>query len=140
MAADRALAEDDEASREDVGAFDGDRHRDLHVRGAYEVRRPHADPLAPGDVHGVDGDPASAIGQVILGDRGEHRRLLAQVDHARDQPVGRIHGIQIAAHARKRFLDALELADRRLELAAHARVATGGTHDELGHAGRQGWE
>ena len=51
MAADRALSEDDQAARQDVRAFDGDRNRHLHVGGAEEIRRPHADALAADDVH-----------------------------------------------------------------------------------------
>ena len=73
---------------------------------------------------------AAALGHVVLGDRGEHRGLLAEVDRARGQHARRVHQVEVAAHARERFLDAFELADRRLELAAHARVAAGRAHDE----------
>src|SRR5438046_1263078 len=43
MTADRALAEDDQAAGEDVGTFDSDRYRNLHVRLAEEIARAHAD-------------------------------------------------------------------------------------------------
>ena len=93
MAAECTLPEDDEAPRQDIGALDRDRYRNLHVRRAEEVRRSHADTLAAGDVHGVDDDAAASIGEVILRDRREHGRLLAAVDHPRDQLVRRVHRV-----------------------------------------------
>ena len=80
---------------------------------------------------------AAALGEVQLGDAGHDRRLLAEVDRGRGQRARGVHHVEIAAHARQRFLDALELADRRLELRAHAGVAAGRADGELGHPGRR---
>ncbi len=137
MTADRPLAENDQAPRQDVRALDGDRDRQLHVCGAEKVRRAHAHTLAAGDVHAVDDDLARALGQVVLGNGRQYRGLLAQIDRQRREHPRRVHRVQIAAHARQRFLDAFELAYWCLELVAHARVRAGGTHGELGHAGRR---
>jgi hypothetical protein len=71
MAADRALPEDDEAARQDVGALDGDRHRVLHVGAAQEIRRPHADALAADDVHRVGDHIARTFGDVVFGNGGD---------------------------------------------------------------------
>ena len=54
--------------------------RQLHVRGAEEVRRAHADALAADDVHAVVDDLARALGQMVLGDGRQHRGLLAEID------------------------------------------------------------
>ncbi len=140
MAADRALPEDDQAARQDVRAFDGDRNGYLHVRGTDEVRRSHADALAADDVHRVVDDLPAALGEMELRDAGDDRGLLAQVDRRGGQRARGIHHVQVAAHPRQRFLDALELADRRLELLAHVRIAADGTHRELGHPGGRRWQ
>ena len=63
MTADSALAEDDEAARENVGALDRDRHGQLHVCRAEKVRGAHAYALAAGDIHSIDGNLPPALGQ-----------------------------------------------------------------------------
>ena len=72
---------------------------------------------------------------MIFPDRGKDGGLFAQIDHSRGKRARCVHRVEVAPHARQRFLDAFELADRRLELRAHTRIATGGAHDHLGHAG-----
>jgi hypothetical protein len=42
-----------------------------------------------------------------------------------------VHHVYVRPDARERLLDAFELADRRLELDAHARVRTGRARGEL---------
>gem|GEM_PF-5617843 len=135
MAANGALAEDDQAARQDVGAFHGDGHRHLLVGAAEEVRGAEADALAAEDVHAVVHRLAGALGDVVLDDGGDHRGLLAEVDRAGGHDAGGVAQVQVAAQARQRLLDALELADRRLELVAHAGVAADGAHRQLLHAG-----
>ena len=68
MAADRALAEDDQAAGQDVGAFDGDADGNLLVGAAQEVGRSQADALAADDVHAVVDDLACAFGDVVFDD------------------------------------------------------------------------
>ena len=126
MAADRALAEDDQAAGQDVGALDGDRDRHLHVRARRgSSTAPCRCPCRRRCPCASLTTCARALGEVQLGDAGQHRGLLAQVDRGRGQRARGVHHVEVAAHARQRFLDALELADRRLELRAHARVAAG---------------
>ena len=110
-----------------------------HVRGAEKIRRPHADALAADDVHAVVDDLPRALGEMQLGDARQHRRLLAQIHRRGGQHAGRLHHVQVAADAGERLLDAFELADRHLELLAHARITADGARDELGHsdAGRR---
>ena len=135
VAADRALAEDDQAARQDVGALDRDRHRHLLVGAAHEVVGAEADALAAEDVHGVVDHLARTLGDVVLDDGGDHRGFLAEVDGAGRHGARRVHRVKVAAHACQRLLDALEAADGGLELAADAGVGAGGAHRELGHAG-----
>ena len=135
MAADGALAEHDQASRQDVRAFDGDQNRQLHIRGADEIRRTHADTFAAGDVHCIGDDLAAPLGEMQLRDTRKDGGLLAQIDRACGQHARRVHHVEVAAHARQRLFDPFEHADRRLELLAYARIAARRTHRELRHAG-----
>ena len=112
MAADRALAEDDQVAREDVGALDRDRDRDRLIAAAQVVVRPEHDALAAVHVHRIVGDPPPHLGDVILQDRGRHRRLLAGVDRRGGDAARRVHDVAQADHARDHLLDALEAADR----------------------------
>ena len=139
MAPDHALPEDDQAARHDVRAFhcDGDRH--LLIRTRQEIVRPHADALAAHDIHRIVDHIARTFGDVVLGNCGDDRGLLAQVHGQRGQTPRRIHHVQVAAHAAERFLNALELADGRAELAAHGGIGAGTAHGDLGqpHVGRR---
>ena len=135
MAADRALAEQDQAAGEDVGAFDGDADRDLLVGAAEEVLRAEADALAADHVHAVVHRLAGALGDVVLDDRRHHRGLLAEVDRAGGHHARGVGQIGVRADAGECFLHALEAADRGLELVAHAGIGADGTRDHLLHAG-----
>ena len=135
MAADGTLAEDDQRAGQDVGALDGDADRDLLVGAADEIGRAETDALAADDVHAVIDDLAGTLGDVVFGDGGDDRRLLAEVDGAGGHRARGIHHVGIGADARQRLLDALELADGHLELAAHAGIAADGARRHLGHAG-----
>ena len=135
MAADRALAEDDQAAGQDVGAFHGDADGNLLVGAAQEVGRSEADALAADHVHAVVDDLARALGDVVFDDGGDDRGLFAQVHRAGGHAARGVHHVGVAADARQRFLDALELAHRGAELAAHAGIGAHGAGGQLGHAG-----
>jgi hypothetical protein len=134
MTAYRALAEDDQAAREDVRAFDGDRDGHLLIRAREEIRWAHADAFAAEDVHAVVDHFAVALGDVVLRDRRDHRRLLAEIDGLRGQAARGVHHVQIAAHATERFLHAFEPADGCAELPPHGRVSADPAHRDLRHA------
>ena len=140
VAAHRALAEDDEIAGEEIGALDrnGDRH-DL-VAAAEIVARPEADALAAVHVHGVVGDLAAHLRDVILEHCGGNRGLFPAVDGARGDRARRVHDVGEPGHARDHRLDALEPAHRRVELAADARVGAGRPHRGFRGAGGVGGE
>ena len=125
VAADRALAEDDQAAREDVGAFHRDADRHHLVAAPDPVVRPEADTLAAVDIHRVVDHFAHALGHVVLGDGGDHRWLLARVDRARGHHAGGVHQVAIGRDPPEGLFDPFELADRGLELAAHPGVGAG---------------
>ena len=75
---------------------------------------------------------------MVLDDRRDHRGFFAEVDRARGHRARGVHHVKVAADARERFLDPLEFSDRRLELAAHARVGAGRARGELGVARPRG--
>ena len=131
MGADRALPEDDQGARQDVGAFDGDRDRRHLVAAADPVVRSEADALAAVDVHGIVHAEARALGHVVLGDRREHRRLLAEIYRAGGHDARRVHHVAVRGDAPQRFLDPFELADGRLELRSDARVGAGEARERL---------
>jgi hypothetical protein len=108
MAADGALAEDDQRAGQDVGAFDGDADRHLLVGAAEEVRRAEADALAADDVHAVIDHLAGALGDVVLGDGRDHRRLFAEIDGAGRHLAHGVHHVGVGADAGQRLLDAFE--------------------------------
>ena len=66
------------------------------------------------------------LGDVVLQHRRRHRRLLAAVDRAGGDRARRVHDVGVAGHAREHRFDALELADRQVELPADARVRARG--------------
>ena len=136
MAAHRALAEDDEVPRQDVRALDRDAHGNHLVGAADVVLRPEHDALAALHVHRVVRDHAAELGDVVLEDAGGHGGPLAAVDRAGRHRARRVHDVGARGHARDHGLDALELADRQVELAADARVGGGGIDAALGAAGR----
>ncbi|CFP49426.1 Uncharacterised protein [Bordetella pertussis] len=134
MAADRALAEDDQAARENVGAFHRDADRQLLVGAAQEVRRTQADALAADDIHAVVDHLAGAFGDVVFDDGRCHGGLFAQVHGAGRHDARRVHQVGVAADARQRLLHAFESAHRHAELAAHPRIGAHGARGQLGHA------
>jgi len=118
MAADRALPEDDQAAREDVGTLDGDRDRDRLVAAAQIVARAQADRLATMHVHRIARHAPREFGDVVLENAGRDRRACAGIDRRGGDAARRIHRVGEPDHARDHLLDALEAPDRRVELAA----------------------
>ena len=138
MTANCTLAKDDERACEDVGAFDGDRHRNHLVIAAQIVARPQLDALAAMHVHRIVGDLPAHLGDVVLEHRGGHRRLLAAIDGTGGNRTRRVHRVRIAHHTREDGFDAFEFAHRHVELTADARVRAGRKHTGLGATGRVG--
>ena len=66
MAADRALAEDHQVAREDIGTFNGDGDWRRQPHPAEVVVRAEDDALAAVDIHGVGDAGAAAFGEVVL--------------------------------------------------------------------------
>ncbi len=118
-------------------ALDRDPDRGGHVEPLQRVARPALDRGAGADVHGVDDAAAHQLGVVGLDDGAEHRGLLAHVERAAGQALHRCHQVRVAADARQRFLDALEAADRGVELLAHRRVRADLARGHLRRAHRQ---
>ena len=138
--ADRALTEDDQAAREDIRAFHGDADRCLLIAAGQIIGRPHANALAAVQVHRIDDHAARALGAMVFDDGGDHRRFLAQIQRHGGEHACRIQHISVAADTRQCFFHALEVADRRFELFAHARIRTAGAQGQFGAArsgGRQ---
>ncbi|MNI16210.1 hypothetical protein D3C73_695370 [compost metagenome] len=141
MAANRALAEDHQVARENVRAFDGDENRRAVPFATEVVVRPHDDRLAAVHIHGIADAVAAALGQVVLENRRQHRRFLAQIDRIGGQHAGGVHHPGVAANAGHGFLDAFERGNRHIELLANLSVLARYQTGELGHAGahrRQG--
>ena len=140
MTADRALAVDHHAAREDVGAFDGDVDRRGLEAACHRIAGPEHDGLAGVDIHRILGDVLGHGGDVIFGDRGGHGRFFAQIDRVRCKPAHGFAGIGLAADPCEGFLNALERADGDIELTAHDRIGAGQARvgDRIaGRAGRQ---
>ena len=137
MSADRALPEHDEIAGQDVGALDRDADRHRAIETAHVVLRAVDHGLAAMDVHGVvDRDP-HPLGGLQLHDAGNDRRMMALVERGAGQPPRRVEQIGGAGDAGERLLDALELADRHVELLADPRIGAGGARG-IGRArGRQ---
>ena len=140
MAADRALAEDDHAAREDVRALDRDRDRRAFPGAADVVARPEDDALSAVHVHRVAHHFAAGLGGVVLRDRGRHGRLLAAIDRVRGHLRERRDRVRVTADARERFLDAFEATDGQLELLADSRVRARRRRAHLHAARRIRWQ
>ena len=125
MAADRALAKLDQAAGDDVGALDGDAHRNRPIKAAHIIERAFLHRLAAVDIHGVVDADAQPLGRLRLHDGGDHRGLVAVVDARAGVPPRRIEQIGGGGDAPEPFLDRLEAADRNVELLAHARIGAG---------------
>ena len=137
VAADRALAEDDEGTRQNVRALDRDpdRHRRVGVR--QNVPRSLRDSRARLDVHGGIHHRPHPLGEVRLHDRGDHGRLLPGVHGPRRQHARPRHDVGHAADLRERLLDPLEAPDGKIELLAHGPVRARHARAELRGAGGQ---
>ena len=140
MGTDRALPEDDQATRQDIRAFHRDADGVLLVAARQVIVRSEANALAAMHVHRVVDDRARALGAMVFDDGGNHRRLLAHVQCSSRQHARRIHHVGVAADARQRFFHTLELANGQLELLAHPTICAAGARRQLhpaGGAGRQ---
>ena len=135
MAADRALAEDDQVAREDVRAFDRDRDRHGLVVAGHVILRAEHDRFAAVHVHCVVRDQPAELGVVVLQDRRRHRGLLAVRDRGDGDARRGRHRVDVPRHPRERLADAVELADRQTELAAQSRVRARRVH--RGHRGAE---
>ncbi len=125
MRADRALAEDHQVAGEDIGAFHGDADRHGAILPAEIVARTVDDRLAAVDVHRLFDRLTHALRGVIFHDRRDHRRLLATVERRNRQPARSVNEIGVGGKIGEVHADALEYADRHVELAAHAGIGAG---------------
>ena len=126
MAADGALAEDDEAARENVRTFDRDRYRYALIDAREIVRAAEHDAFAALYVHGIVGHPPRQLGTVILEYRRRYRWPFAARDRGcRDRQAG-VDDVGESGHPRQRLTHTLEFTDREIELATQARVDAGG--------------
>ena len=116
VAADRALAENDQAAGQDVGALHRDADRNSAVEVADVVVRAVDDGLARMDVHGVVERDAHALGRVQFHDARDHRRMMALIEAGAGQPPRAVENVGNACKAGELFLHALEFSDRHMEL------------------------
>ena len=79
MATNGALAEDNHAAGEDIGAFHGDGNGCTHPATAQVVLRSHLDALAAMNVHGIARYGAAHFCGVVLGNSRRHRRAHALI-------------------------------------------------------------
>ena len=91
MAAYCALAEDDEAARENIRAFNGDGDGNLLIRATHEVARPQANALAAEDVHRIIHHQARTFGHMVFDNRRSNGRMLAQIHRTGGHPARRVH-------------------------------------------------
>ncbi len=135
MAAYGPLAEDDQAARQDVGAFDRDADRHDLIAARQIIVGSQANALAAVHVHRIVGNHAAEFGGVIFQHGGRHRRFFAAVDRACRDRARCVHDVAARRHAREHLLDTLEAADGHVELAANARVCGRGVDGRLRAAG-----
>ena len=139
MAAHGPLAEDHQGAGQNIGALDGDRHRQCVVGRSHEVARAELDGAPTDHVHAAIDQVAHALGGVVFGHGRQHPGG-AIFQAAGDQLAHGLQGIGAGGDFRCRFLHALELADFHVELAAYARK---GAHGEVTHfatSGGQRWQ
>src|SRR4051812_27187088 len=110
VAADRALAEDDQRTREDVGALDRDRYGDDLVTAPEIVARAELYALAAMQVHRVVRHLPAHFGDVVLEHGRRYRWLFAAIDGTGRDRARRVHRVGVADHARQYGFHALELA------------------------------
>src|SRR5918994_4363777 len=127
MAADRALPEDDEVAGQEVRALDRDPYRDGAVQVAEVVERAVADRLAAVDIHGVVDRQAHAVGGMRLDDRRDDGRSAALIDRGTGEPPRGVEQIGGGGDVGETLLNALEPADRQMELLADPGIGAGRT-------------
>ena len=122
VTAHRPLTKDDQVARQDIGALDGngDRH-DLVAAPEIVIRSQH-NALAAVNIHCIVGDHAADFGGVIFEHGGGHRWLFAAVDGTGGDRARRVYDVGACRHARQDLFDALEAADRCVELAADTGI------------------
>ena len=125
MAADRALAEEHQRPGQDVGALDGDSDRKAHVVVRKKITRTARDTGTAENVHGIVDRLAVQLGEVVLGDRRDHRGLGAAIEASVGVPSRCLEQVCEASDPRQGLFDALELADRCAELLADRGVGAG---------------
>ena len=125
MAADRSLAELDQAARNDIGAFHSYADRDSAIEAAEVVVRPFHDRLAAVHIHRVVDRDTQAFSGLRFHDRGNDRRLVAGVECSTSHSPRGIDQIRRTGEPSEPLLDGLEFADRDMELLADPRVGTG---------------
>ena len=135
MTAQRALAEDDQRTGQDVCAFDRDPDRRTGVDVGHDVARSAADAGAAEDIHAVDGEPAPPTRSSVLDQRRHHRWPVPCVDRAAGEDPRGLHQVGEAGDPGERLLDALEAADAETELPAHDTVGAGDSGDVFGGGG-----
>src|ERR1700730_1752824 len=124
MAADRALAELNEAAGDDVGALNRDPDRNSAIKAAEIIKRAFLHRLAAMDVHRVIGDNAQALGRLLFHDGGDHRGGVTVIDRRTSEPPSGIEQIGGGRNAPEQFLDRLEAADGNVKLFANARIGS----------------
>ncbi len=91
-------------------------------------------------VHGVIGHQATHFCYMIFENGGRNGRFFACVYGRRSYRTCRIHDVGMARNSRQRFLYALKIADRQIELLAQARVRAASIAGGFRTAGRVGWQ
>ena len=74
---------------------------------------------------------------MILDDRRDHRRLLADIERTEGQGAGGVHLVGEGGDPRQRLFDALEVPDRPVELLADRRIGAGETAGGLARTDAQ---
>jgi len=119
----RALTEDDQRARQNVGALHRDGDRCMPVGHPQQVLRPPDDALASQDVHAVIDGLATRFGQVHLENGAGHARALTGIQCRRRVAPRRVRGIEPDRHAGNDCRYRMELAYGQAELLADLTVA-----------------
>src|ERR1700674_5312582 len=109
MAANRALAELDQAARDDVCTFDGDSDGYGAIKAAEIIERPLHDSLAAMHIHGIVDRNTHSIGRLGFHDRRDDRGLVTMIDCSAGQAPRGIKKVSGAGHTAEPLLDGLEL-------------------------------
>src|SRR5687768_15579345 len=95
-----------------------------------KIARAPANACPGQDIHGIGDAGAHAVCEIGLDDCRHDGRFFPSVHCSASKDTRSIHEITVASNAGERFLDALEAADRHVELLANRRIGTGnaGSH------------